>query len=284
MKFKWPKVSVIVVNFNGKKYIGECVDSILQSDYSSFEVIIVENGSSDGSWQYLSRRYGKNSKVRLVRSEINLFFSGGSNLGASEAKGQKLVFINSDARVDKNCLKELVLAVGKERRRLVQPKIMIDGKKRVIDNVGGVYRWPGVGFGKGSLEIDRGQYDEKRQIDFVNGTCFLIDKNFFEDLGGFDESFRFLYEDVDLNLRAKRKGGESWLSYKAVIWHKGGLSFRKNWKDEKIIYYSRRNRLLTTIKNFKGFEKWGRVLGLIVSYVFLPRRLVSLKALLAVAS
>ena len=275
MKFKWPKISVIVVNFNGKKYIGECMDSILESDYSDFEVVVVENGSSDGSWQYLNRHYGKNSKVRLVRSEINLFFSGGSNLGASEAKGEKLVFINSDAVAEKKCLKELVL-VSKEKKRLVQPKIMVYGKK-VIDNVGGIYRWPGIGFGRGSGEVDKGQYDENKQVDFVNGTCFLTDKKFFWDLGGFDEDFKFFYEDVDFNLRAKKAGAEAWVAMKAVIEHKGSLSFKQNVVSGKVVYYCRRNRLLTIMKNFKGFKRLGRVLGLLVVSLFLPRWRVTIR-------
>jgi len=99
---KWPFVSVIVVNFNGKEFIGECLDSVLKSDYPNFEIVLIDNASTDSSYQYLKKNYGKKKKIKIIRSNKQLYFTGGSNLGAKNARGEKLIFLNSDTVVDKN--------------------------------------------------------------------------------------------------------------------------------------------------------------------------------------
>lgn len=256
-----PSVSVIIVNYNGQEFIGECLDSVLASTYRNFEIVVIDNASTDGSLSYLKKKYGKNKKVRIIKSEKQLYFTGGGNLGAKKAKVEKLFFLNSDTVIDKNCLKELVKFTGKQKKYLVQPKILVYGHRkrsegslanaRIIDNVGGKYSFWGFGYGLGRGETDHGQYEQNRRLDFVNGTAFMIDRNFFWKLGGFDESFRYFYEDVDLSLRAKRVGGQCWYCAKSLLFHKGSLTFRKNLSKDKLSYYVRRNRMLTLLKNQK---------------------------------
>lgn len=277
------KVSVVIVNFNGRKYIEECINSVLNSSFSGFEVVVVENGSTDGSWRLLNRRYGELRKklqfrtvrLRLVKSNENLFFAGGSNLGARKSKGERVVFLNSDTVVDKNWLEEMV-KVAKKKTDLVQPKIMTFGINK-IDCLGGKYVWPGFGKAVGRGKKDSGQA-RMTKYDYVNGTCFMVNRQFFLELGGFDEDFKYFYEDVDLCLRAKKQGARFYLAEKAVIEHKGSLSFKANVASDKVVLYYRRNRLMTVYKNFSGVERWLRlaVLGLI--YLSLPKRMVSLKA------
>jgi len=204
MKAKLPFVSIIILNYNGKSFINDCLLSVLKSVYPNFEIIVLDNASTDGSWEYLKEKYGNNKKVRLIRSKKQLYFTGGNNFAAKKAKGEKLIFLNSDTIVDKNWLKELIAFAKNQPKSLVQPKILKADCPEIIDNAGGCYTFWGMGFGIGHGEKDQGQYNKTRQVDFVNGTCLLIDKKFFEKLGGFDESFKFFYEDVDLCLRAKK--------------------------------------------------------------------------------
>jgi len=269
------KVSVIIVNFNGKKYINECIDSVLDSSFKDFEVVMVENGSTDGSWQYLKERYGKKQKVMLVKLKENLFFAGGSNLGAKKAKGEWVIFLNSDTVVDRDFIKEMVKVVGENKKRLVQPKIKIY-KTDKIDCVIGKYSWPG--FGKAVGRGKKDNYKENIKGDYVNGTCFMVSKKFFFELNGFDEDFKFFYEDVDFSLRAKKTGGKAWGAVEAVIEHKGSLSFKQNVAKDKVVYYYRRNRLLTILKNFKGLELLARVLGLLIMSLFFGKLKVTVKA------
>ena len=181
------KISVVIVNYNGQDYIEECVDSVLKtkkpsSELGFFEVVVVENGSSDGSLKLLKKKYGRNKKVSLVVSKENLFFAGGSNLGAKESKGERVVFLNADTVVDKNWLKEMV-KMARRKTDLVQPRIMIYGTK-LIDCVGGKYVWPGFGKAVGRGEHVKGPTLDM-EFDYVNGTCFMVDREFFgkwEDL------------------------------------------------------------------------------------------------------
>jgi len=240
------KVSVIIVNYNGKEFIGECLDSVLASSYKDFEIIVVDNGSTDDSVKKVHEF--TSSRVKLIESPKNLYFTGGCNLGAKNAKGDFLFFLNSDAVIDQSCLRELVNFVKGHPNYLVQPKILFYQEKKSIDNVGGHYFF-GFGFAVGRGEKDKGQYDKNKQYDYVNGTAFMTARDFFWQLGGFDERFRYFYEDVDLNLRAKRFGGESWYCYKSVVYHKGSLTFKGNVSRKEQQFYLRRNRLLTLLKN-----------------------------------
>ena len=239
------KVSVIIVNYNGKDYLADCLASVLKTEFKDFEIIVVDNASTDGSAE------GLNKRARLIRSKTNRFFTGGCNLGARKTKGEWLVFLNPDTVVEPNWLVELVKE-AKEEKLTLQPKIKIFGTDR-IDCVIGKYFWPGFG-----VAVGRGKSDKYQGIikgDYANGTCLMINKNWFFHLGAFDENFRFFYEDVDLQLRAKKQGGQAIGVMKAVIYHKGSLSFKQNSTPERVRYYYQRNRLLTVKKNFKGINR-----------------------------
>lgn len=257
------KVSVIIANYNGRSFVSQCIDSVLKSGYPNFEVVVVDNASTDGSHKYLVKKYNKNKKVKIIRSDKQLYFTGGSNLGAKKAQGEKLILLNSDTVIDKNCIKELVAFTKDQPKYLAQPKILFYNQKNTIDNVGGKYNFFGFGSAIGRDTKDQGQHNKNSRVDYANGTCFMIDKKFFEKLGGFDEWFKYFYGDVDLNLRAQKAGGESWYCHRSAVYHKGSLTFKKNVTEEKLIFYIRRNRLRTIIKNFTG---WGRFLRLLLLF------------------
>ena len=266
---KNPFVSVVIVNYNGKSFIKECVNSVLQSNYPKFEIIVIDNASTDGSFQYLQKLYKKNDRIKNIRTSQQLYFAGGSNLGAKNSKGKQLIFLNSDTEVEKNWMKELVKFAKSNNKFLVQPKILLYHRKNIIDNVGGNYSFLGFGTGKGHGERDEKQYDKNTPVDFANGTCFTISKKFFKKLGGFDDWYQLHYEDVDLNLRAKKNGGKSWYCYKSVIYHKGSLTIKTHITSEKLLYNIRKNRLRTIVKNFSGGEKLLRLAFLLGQYFIL---------------
>jgi len=266
------KVSVIIVNYNGRDFIGECVDSVLASNYSDLEIVVVDNASTDGSFEYLKKGYGEDKRVKIVRSDKQLYFTGGSNLGAKTARGERLIFLNSDTVVDRNFIQELASFAKDRDKCLIQPKTLFYNQKNVIDNAGGRYAFLGFGSAIGRGEKDHGQYDKNTRVDYANGTCFMISRKFFEELDGFDEWYKYYYEDVDLNLRARKRGGESWYCYKSIIYHKGSLTFKSNVRNETLLFNIRKNRLRTLIKNFNGLEKIVRVSGLLLIYTLLTLR------------
>ena len=245
-------MSVVIVNYNGRDYVGEAIESILASDYRELEVVVVENGSCDGSWRYLVNRYGKNSRVKLVKLRENKYFAGGSNAGAKAAGGKWLMFLNSDAVVDKVCVSRLIeFAVGRET--IIQPKICWQDRREVIDNVGGRYNWWGGGQAVGRDETDEGQYDRPTRYDYVNGTAMLLPRELFWRLGGFDEWYRYFYEDVDLGLRASGVGVECWGVPQAMAYHRGSVSMSKHVSRREVKFHYQKNRLMTLAKHRGGW-------------------------------
>lgn len=238
------KVSVIIANYNGKEFIGDCLDSLLNSTCQDLEIIIVDNGSTDGSLTYLQEKYRENKKVRIIRSEKQLYFTGGCNLGAKKAKGDLLFFLNSDAIVEKNSIKELVNFMKIHGSRcLVQPKILWQDTPEIIDNIGGRYSILWGGYAVARNEKDIGQYEKAQQFDYVNATAMMLQRDFFYQLKGFNEAFRYFYEDVDLCLRAKKKGASCWYCSTARVYHKGSATFKRFLSPLRIKMRILRNRL-----------------------------------------
>ncbi|MBT7483432.1 methyltransferase domain-containing protein [Candidatus Peregrinibacteria bacterium] len=187
--------------------------------------------------------------------------------------------MNSDTVVQKSWLKELWGQAEGNKKLMLQPKILTY-KSSKIDCVAGKYLWPGFGVAVGRGQEDRGQFGEIIRGEYANGTCLMVNKEWFFDLGGFDEWYKYFYEDVDLQLRAKRLGGSAVGVMKSVIEHKGSLSFNQNVASDEVVFYYRRNRLVTVLKNFSGGERWLRW-GLLVGVSLVSGRLkMSVKAML----
>lgn len=254
-----PSIGVVIVNYNGVSFISKCIDSVLSSNYLDFEVVLVDNASTDGSWKLVNQKYNKHHKVKLIRSKRQLYFTGGYNLGCARSTKDRLVLLNSDTVVDKNWLHEMVLTAKNDSNTIVQPKVLKYSNKQIIDNVGGNYNLWGLGNCQGRGEIDIGQYDRDRLIDYSVGTVFLIDKGFFLELGGLDEWYKYYYEDVDLCLRAKKYGGRCIYSHKAMVSHIGSLTSRKYLQDDELLFHVRKNRMETILKNFSGCRRIARL-------------------------
>ncbi|MBI2326119.1 methyltransferase domain-containing protein [Candidatus Collierbacteria bacterium] len=251
------KISLIICSRFGGIDLEECLDSILVSTYSNIEVIVVNNGSGNRDSRFLKSKYLRNKLVKVVDAGENRFFTGGNNFGAIKARGEKLIFLNDDTIVDPKFIANLVVFTGKNNKYLVQPKVIRYRDKR-IDNAGGFYSLWGTGFGRGHGEADRGQYERPRPLSYVVGTVFMIDANFFWEINGFDEWFKYHYEDVDLSIRAIKNGGSCWYCPKAVVYHKGSLTVKKL-KTSDLKLNIRKNRLMTILKNFNGVEKLFRL-------------------------
>ena len=243
------KVSVIILNYNGKDFIQDCVDSVLQSSYKKIEIIILDNASSDNSYQLLVKKYGNKTKVKLYRSDKQLYFTGGCNFAAKKTTGELLFFLNSDTTIEKNCIKHLVKFIGKNNKILVQPKILFYDKPNIIDNVGGYYDMFGIGHAQGRDQLDYEQYNSPRHVDYVNGTAFVIAKILFDQLGGFINNYRYYYEDVDLSLRARKVKALCWTYPAAIVYHKNSLTFKSNVSIVIRKYYYLKNRLVTAIRH-----------------------------------
>ncbi len=214
-----PIVSVVIVNWNGKHLLGECLDSLIAQSAAGVEIILVDNGSGDGSVQYVRERY---ASVRVVSLPENLGFAGGNNAGIKVAGGKYIALLNNDTKVAldwiANLLKEAEAAPASVG--MWASRIFSYDKPDVIDNVGLLLYLDGLGRGKGRLERDEGQYDSPGEAFFPSGCAGMYRREVLDEIGLFDEEFFAYADDVDIGLRARLAGWKCQYVPAAKVYHK----------------------------------------------------------------
>jgi GT2 family glycosyltransferase len=218
-----PLVSVVIVNWNGKHLLGECLDSLSAQAVEGVEIILVDNGSKDGSAQFVQERY---PGVRLITLQENLGFAGGNNAGIRSASGKYIALLNNDTRVDQAWLANLLreAEASPASTGMWACKILSYDNPDVLDNVGLLLYPDGLGRGKGRLEKDRGQYDEQGEAFFPSGCAGLFRREMLDEIGLFDEEFFAYADDVDLGLRARLAGFRCTYVPTANVYHKYSAS------------------------------------------------------------
>ncbi|MGY8765512.1 MAG: glycosyltransferase family 2 protein [Nitrospinaceae bacterium] len=240
------KVSVIIPNWNGMKFIGMCLDSLNQSDFYSYEVIVIDNGSVDGSLEMIEKNY---PLVRLIKNPENMGFAVACNQGIKAAKGEYIILLNNDIEVESNWLTKLY--EGMERHPecgMGTTKMMFLDQRDVFYNTGDLFHAWSAGGGRGQGEKDTGQYEEE---DYVFGACAgagIYRRNFFEKVGVFDEDFFIFAEDVDINMRGQLQGFKCVYLPKAKVYHIGTATV--GLYSDRYIYLCKRNDIFVLIRNY----------------------------------
>ena len=237
------KVAIILVNYNGYKDSFDCIESINKINYKDYEIIIVDNGSTDDSLKKLKEI--ENDKLVLINAQRNLGFAGANNLGikyALENGSEFVLLLNNDTLVNFDFLSNLVNCYkNSEKNTVVTPKIMYADKKNVIWFGGGTFsKLSGRTTHTGINEIDKAQCDIEKNITFMSGCCMLISKDTIIDVGLMDSDYFLYCEDLDYCCRL-RKGGY-YLKYcpSSIIFHKVNASTNKVTGIKT--YYSVRNK------------------------------------------
>ncbi len=220
-------VVIIILNLNKREDTLKCLESVSKLDYSHYEVVVVDNGSTDGSAEAILNAF---PDVHLIRSANNLGVSGGRNLGIEYANNNfqymYLFFLDNDTLVDKESLGELIKATRKDKQiGIVTPKGYMMFPPHVITSAGGINinLYAGSVYDIGSGEVDKGQYDQPKFVTSCAGFAFLVKKEVFSQIGWFNEIFNpYGWEDVDFSLRARKRGFKILYVPKALIYHKGG--------------------------------------------------------------
>jgi GT2 family glycosyltransferase len=246
-------VEVVTLNWNGAAFLQECVDSILASDYPNFQVIVVDNGSSDDSLELLDRLYGSNPSVTVIKNGKNLGYSQGMNVGLKHGfdvmqAGYCLV-MNNDTRLDARAIYALVeVAEQDEKIAFVTGKVYYDEAPDTFQTVG---KKPhpvlinGGHIGRG--EKDRGQYDEDCELAFCDDIFWLVSRQVYQQTGGYDPEFFLQAEDFDWQLRAKNAGFKIMYAHKARLWHRESMTLGK--MSARKAYYDARNPIVAVMKN-----------------------------------
>ena len=240
-----PRFSVIVLNYNGRAWLDPCLGALTtQAGAPSFEVLLVDNGSSDGSIGFAAARF---PSLRIVDNERNLGFAAGNNAAARAARGEILVFLNNDTVPASDWLARLNFAMlDPPGRTLVTSRLVFLDRPGTIDSAGDGYLRAGGAFKRGH-GADAAAYAASGEVFGACGAAFAIERQFFERLGGFDDDFFMVYEDVDLSYRARLAGHTCWYAADAVVRHAGSATLGT--MSSAAVFHGQRNLEWTFIKN-----------------------------------
>jgi len=241
-----PLVSVIVVNYNGKVFLKKCLSSLSSQSYPDIEIIFVDNGSSDGSANYVRKEF---PFVKILEIKKNLGFAKGNNTGIKEARGELIATLNNDTEVTSRWLEELVRAMKTDPGiGMCASKMLFMDRTDMIQSTGLTVSRSGVCWDRGIYETDNGQYGSVEEIFGPCAGAALYRKRMLEEIGLFDEDFHAYLEDTDLAFRGRLSGWKCMYVPKAVVYHyHGGTA---GFETDYTIYYANRNILWNTIKNF----------------------------------
>lgn len=261
--FSVPRFSIVILNYNNPDLTIDCIKSISKSDYdlSKIEVILIDNNSSDNSEEkLLALNHQFEFEIILILNNKNLLFTGGNNQGIVLSRGDYVILLNNDTIVDKDWLTEIDKVIKSDLSiGIAQPKLLKYGKFYTT-NVGEIYinsdildtSIPKIGwFGRthclGLNKPDFGQYNNE-QIDYACGACMVLSRDMLSEVGLFDDRFGMHCEDMDLSVRAKKKGYKVVLVPKAKIWHIRQATMKKipKWV---INWYLLKNRILFMLKH-----------------------------------
>jgi GT2 family glycosyltransferase len=252
MNYKNPLVSIIILNYNGKKFLKNCLKSVFKTDYDFFEVIFVDNSSTDGSFEFVQKNYKSESRLKIIRSEKNLGFGGGNNIGIKKAKGDFIVFLNNDTWVDPLWLEEIIKVIKKEPLvGACQSKLLLVEDSKRFDSAGDFVDQYGIMMRRGGDwgETDREQYDRVEEIFSARGAAMTIRRSVLKKIGLFDPDYFVTYEDIDICWRIRLGGYKVVYVPSSVVYHIGEASMPPN--NPNKAYYITKNWISTLFKNYE---------------------------------
>lgn len=241
------KISVILVNYNGKEYNDKCIASILNSTIKEeLQIVVVDNASTDGSLALLEEKWKKNDRVHILPLDKNYGFSKANNEGIcwSIEQGIEYFFLlNNDTEIEPDAIERMYL-LHKQTKGLVVPKVLYADEREIIWCAGGKFT-PVIkkAVQRGLNQPDKGQFDADEKCQFANGCAVFLSKEIVDKIGYLDERFFLYYEDTEYSMRAVDYGIPIWYCAGAVVYHKVNGSTKGNEKPANA-YYIARNWLL----------------------------------------
>ncbi|MCP4428217.1 MAG: glycosyltransferase family 2 protein [Chloroflexi bacterium] len=239
-----PAVSVIIPHLNGRHHLGDCFNSLRRQTWSDFEVLLVDNGSTDGTQEYVRQQF---PEVKLLELGRNLGFTGACNAGWRAAGGEFIVLLNNDTEVEPRWLHEIVDAF---RRRpdvgVVASKMLLFDRRDHFHTAGDFYRIDGIPGNRGVWRQDAGQYDVEEEVFGACGGSSAYRRQLLDEIGFLDDDFFFSCEDVDIAWRAHLAGWKVLYAPTAVVYHK----LKATGGDVTGSYYDGRNFLYLIWKNY----------------------------------
>ncbi len=243
-------ISIIIVNWNGKKLLERCLKSLASQRYIRTEIIVVDNGSTDGSKVYVKKNF---PYIKLIENKTNLGFAQANNIGYDFAKGEYILFLNNDTQVTADFLKPLSKELESNQKiGGVQSKILLLEDKTKLDSIGAFFTNTGFLYHHGFRKQDQKKYQKQIELFSAKGACTMFKKKVLEKVlvenEVFDSRYFAYFEETDLCHRVWLSGFRIRYIPDSVIYHSVGATSSKM-REEFIQYHSFKNRIDSYLKN-----------------------------------
>lgn len=278
---KNPLISVVVLNYNGKELIRECLLSVLHSTYENFEVIFVDNASTDDSLKIAEEILESFPRKKIIRNDKNYFFCEGNNIGVSRAQGEYIVLLNNDVLIDEDLFLNFCEVFKDETIGICQPKVMLYNDRSRLENMGGFIDRFGFSWARGRREIDVQQYDSSQSVFFAVGAVLAVRSSVLKTTGLFDPKFYIYCEDVDLSWRVRLNGYSIIVIPEVKAYHHVGAVTKQESRNTafkiNLAFHFRKNRLAMLLKNYQLYNilLFLPVTVLVYCFVFLKEIIVN---------
>ena len=282
-----PLVSIIILNYNGLRFVERCIRSVLSTDYPNFEVIFVDNKSTDGSPELVEKLFGEEKRLKIVKNEKNLGFSGGNNRGIRIARGDYIVLLNNDTEVRPDWLKQIIAVMEKrDDIGIAQPVILYMDSDNIIQTLGNnidsiLMVVKSVGKGK---KFPAEKLCKMIKTSFPMGACIVLKRSLLKKIGLFDEKFFIYHDDIYWGLLTWLSGHKVATILTSVIYHYGRATIGR-FKFKKIAYYNTISRLALILKIYNKLDIFvGLPSFIVLWYAYIAYKAMKMRAPKAILS
>ena len=243
-----PKISIVLLNLNQHRMTIDCIESLTENDYTNFEIILVDNGSTDNSVEIFESLPQKYQNLKFIKNRENLGFAEGNNVGIRNSDGDYILLLNNDTIVKKDFLSSLVDATKKfPNAGAFGPKMYSYDKPLEIWHIGGeITKF--LNFTHTPLKYK----DSYKSVDWLSGCALMMNRETVEKVGLLNSSFFIYFEDVEWCIRAKKAGYDLIYVPNAELWHIGSVTSKERGGTTFFIYYGYRNKLFILKKHYTG--------------------------------
>lgn len=253
-----PSVAVVILNWNGKRFLEQFLPSVMKSRYDNLSVIVADNASTDDSISFLGVNY---PSVTIIKNPLNEGFAKGYNTALKQVSADYYTLLNSDVEVTEDWINPIISLMESDKNiAACQPKILSYHEKNKFEYAGASGGWMdqfGYPFNRGRVfdfcEIDVGQYNDAQEIFWATGAAFFVRAKIFHELHGFDDYFFAHQEEIDLCWRMQRAGYKIFAVPSSVVYHVGGGTLPAG--NERKVFLNFRNNLVMLAKNLTASEK-----------------------------
>ncbi|OFW57748.1 MAG: hypothetical protein A2Y75_08415 [Candidatus Solincola sediminis] len=250
-----PKITFVVPNYQGEKLLAACLDSVFsQETNESFEIIVVDDCSTDGSTRLIESSY---PDVKVIVNRKNSGCAASKNVGAAQAQGEFIAFLDNDIELDADWVEAMLRRFETEGDRLgcCASHILINGYKSLLNSTGGLVNLLGYAWDRGIFGQDTNSYAHNNQVMWACAAAMIVRRSIFEEIGGFDSVYEYLFDDVDLGWRMNVRDYGVAYEPRAIVHHHQNTV--QGWKLVRRLYLYERNRLRNLIKNMESQTlKW----------------------------